>query len=71
MGSRRLRDELLAGLRRAAASTLSYLANLSGTRRVVLRRFPYSIVFFDWLDEIYIVAIARAKRHPGYWKGRV
>jgi hypothetical protein len=44
---------------------------LHGTRRVVLRRFPYFIVFFDWLDEIYIVAVTHAKRRPGYWMGRV
>jgi hypothetical protein len=28
-------------------------------------------VFFDWQDEIDIVAVAHAKRRPGYWKRRV
>ena len=62
--------DLLAGFKRAAASPLSYPPYLHGTRRLVLRRFPYFIVFFDWQDEIYIVAVAHAKRRPGYWEKR-
>ncbi len=46
-------------------------AYLHGTRRVVLQRFPFFIVFLDWQEEIYIVAVAHTKRRPGYWKGRV
>ena len=69
--ARRFRDDLLASFSHAAASPLCYPTYLHGTRRVVLRRFPYFIVFFDWQDEIYIVAVAHAKRRPGYWKERV
>ena len=69
--ARRFRDDLLAAFSAAAESPLRYPAYLHGTRRVVLRRFPYFIVFFDWHDEVYIVAVAHAKRRPGYWKRRV
>ena len=69
--ARRFADDLLAGFSSAAASPLRYPTYLHGTRRVLLRRFPYFIVFFDWQDEIYIVAVAHAKRRPGYWKGRM
>jgi plasmid stabilization system protein ParE len=69
--ARRFRDDLLAGFSSAAESPLRYPAYLHGTRRVVLQRFPYFIVFFDWQDEVYIVAVAHAKRRPGYWKKRV
>ena len=68
---RRFADDLLTGFSSAAASPLSYPAYLHGTRRVVLQRFPYFIVFFDWQDEVYIVAVAHAKMRPGYWKERV
>ena len=33
-------------------------------------RFPFQIVFRHEIDRIYIVAIAHAKRRPGYWRGR-
>jgi len=69
--ARRFRDELLAGFSSAAAFPLRYPSYLHGTRRVLLKKFPYFIVFFDWQDEIYVVAIAHAKRRPGYWKKRV
>jgi len=61
---------LLAGFVSAATTPLLYPPYLHGTRRVLLKRFPYFIVFFDWQDEIYIVAVAHAKRRPGYWKRR-
>jgi plasmid stabilization system protein ParE len=69
--ARRFADDLLAGFSRAAASPLRFPIYLHGTRRVVLRRFPYFIVFLDWQDEVHIVAVAHAKRRPGYWKKRV
>ena len=68
--ARRFQDELLGGFSHAAASPLRYPSYLHGTRRVVLKKFPYFIVFFDWQDEVYVVAVAHAKRRPGYWKGR-
>ena len=37
----------------------------------MVKRFPYFIVFFDWQYEIYVVAVAHAKRRPDYWKRRV
>lgn len=69
--ARKFADDLLASFSSAAASPLRYPTYSHGARRVVLKRFPYFIVFFDWQDEVYIVAIAHAKRQPGYWKGRV
>ena len=44
---------------------------LYGTRRVVMQRFPFSIVYLDDLDLITIFAVAHAKRKPGYWKERL
>jgi toxin ParE1/3/4 len=39
-------------------------------RRYVLRRFPFVIFFVIEEATIRIVAIAHAKRRPGYWVGR-
>ena len=44
---------------------------LYGTRRVVLQRFPFSVVYLDDPDVITIIAVAHSKRKPGYWKDRV
>jgi plasmid stabilization system protein ParE len=44
---------------------------LHGTRRFVLHRFPFSIVYLDASDVISIVAVAHNKRKPGYWKQRL
>lgn len=40
-------------------------------RRAVLAKFPYGVVFVDLAEEVRIIAIAHAKRHPGYWLDRV
>jgi toxin ParE1/3/4 len=44
---------------------------LYGTRRLVMQRFPFSIIYLDDPDLITIIAVAHAKRKPGYWKGRL
>ncbi len=41
------------------------------TRRLVMQRFPFSIVYLDELDSVIVVAVAHSKRKPGYWKDRV
>ena len=40
-------------------------------RRVLLRRFPYSVVYQAGESEIYVVAIAHQSRRPDYWNSRV
>ena len=40
------------------------------TRRLLVARFPYHIVYRLRPTEIVIVAIAHLKRRPGYWKNR-
>ena len=40
-------------------------------RRALLSRFPYGLVFFDIGHEIRVVAVAHAKRDPGYWLHRL
>ena len=42
-----------------------------GTRRALLSRFPYAIVYRDMAEDgIEIIAIAHHKRRPKYWSGR-
>jgi plasmid stabilization system protein ParE len=41
------------------------------TRRRLLDRFPYMIVYLNEADRIYILAVMHQRRRPGYWKKRV
>lgn len=43
----------------------------SGTRRLLLRHFPYSIVYLVAEEQVTIVAIAHQRRRPGYWRERL
>jgi plasmid stabilization system protein ParE len=48
-----------------------YSAYTKKTRRRILANFPYSVVFQKKDDVILVVAVAHAKRRPGYWRGRI
>ena len=41
------------------------------TRRVLLDRFPYGVVYRTLADRVMVVAFAHLKRRPGYWSGRL
>jgi len=36
-------------------------------RRVLVRRFPYSVVYLEKGGRLWVVAVAHAKRKPFYW----
>jgi hypothetical protein len=40
-------------------------------RRCNLERFPFTVVFECRDDEVVVLAIAHAKRRPGYWRRRM
>lgn len=42
-----------------------------GTRRYPLRRFPYLVVYQATAERITVLAVAHAKRRPGFWKSRL
>jgi plasmid stabilization system protein ParE len=62
--------ELAAAVDRIAESPLRWRRHLHGTRRVVLRRFPYLVVYRVDADRVLIVAVAHGHRRPGFWRGR-
>lgn len=39
-------------------------------RRATISRFPYNVVYAVLPAETLVVAVAHAKRRPGYWKDR-
>lgn len=40
-------------------------------RRALLPRFPYAVIFMDLGTQVRVLAVAHAKRRPGYWLDRV
>jgi plasmid stabilization system protein ParE len=41
-----------------------------GTRRYILHRFPFYLVYRETADRLEIIAVAHGRRKPGYWKNR-
>ncbi len=42
-----------------------------GTRKFVLQRFPFAVIYRETETAIQVVAIAHGHRRPGYWKKRL
>ena len=60
-------DLAVARIEEAPRSWPHYLAE---THRYLLRRFPFFVVFREVDDRVHILAVAHARRRPGYWRGR-
>jgi plasmid stabilization system protein ParE len=41
-----------------------------GTRKYLLRRFPYAVIFRVTDATIQVIAVAHGRRRPGYWRRR-
>jgi len=65
-------DNAIARLRsgRLPSSPVPGVKTTEDVRRVLLKRFPYSIVFYERADEIVIIAFAHSSRRPGFWRSR-
>ena len=62
--------EIGTSLNQIIANPQLFSSYTKSTRRRVLARFPYSIIFQEKDEMILVVAIAHAKRRPGYWRRR-
>jgi plasmid stabilization system protein ParE len=64
-------EELLPAIERVHRKPRQHTPYLYGAMRFVLNQFPFSIVYRELLQEIQIIAVAHAKRRPGYWASRL
>ena len=68
-------DELFAEIEHAFERILetpfAFPSHRRGTRRYLMRRFPYGIVYRITAAGLQVIAVAHAKRRPGYWKERL
>lgn len=56
---------------RALAFPLAGSPSVPDARRVLLKGFPFSIVYRPEADGIVVFAVAPHSRLPGYWRSRV
>ena len=56
---------------RAVAFPLAGSPYAKGTRRVLLKDFPFAIVYRPTDDGVVVFALAHQSRLPGYWQSRV
>ncbi len=69
--ARRFRDAVDSATKRIAAEAESHPVLADDIRWVRVRRFPYMLVFVrESPDSLLVLAVAHAKRRPGYWKRR-
>ena len=47
------------------------VAGTRGVKRLMLRRFPYSVIVHERETEILVIAFAHHARRPAYWRDRV
>jgi toxin ParE1/3/4 len=67
-------DRFVAEMDRAIDLVLAYPkrwpAGELNTRKFVLQRFPYALIYKEKGPTVSILAIAHGNRQPGYWEDR-
>ncbi|MCD4750399.1 MAG: type II toxin-antitoxin system RelE/ParE family toxin [Thermoanaerobaculales bacterium] len=61
-------DELEAAMVRARDNPLHYQRTHLEIRRVLLRRFPYSLFFVAEDDRVVVLAVLRQSENPAKWR---
>ena len=64
-------EELDRGIEAVTDAPERWPAHLHGTRRYLLRRFPYALVYTFEGGKVLVVAVVHGSRRPGYWRERV
>ncbi len=62
--------EIKAALELIQQSPRRWPIRKDGTRRYLIHRFPYFIVYVFHKDNVWVIAFAHCRRRPGYWSGR-
>jgi len=40
-------------------------------RRILIRRFPYHVIYIELPDRVQVLALAHQRRRPDYWHRRI
>jgi toxin ParE1/3/4 len=66
-----LQKDVDAALQKIQAAPLRWMPYSKRTRRFLIRRFSYLVIFLKLADKILIIAVAHGKRRPVYWHDRI
>lgn len=69
LGDRFMR-ELDRAMSRIRESPNTWPAYVAGTRRFLLHRFPFAVVYLYDEQTIWVYALMHLRRKPGYWRKR-
>lgn len=58
--------EIAAAVKRISLAPGRWPTHVHGTRRVLLKRYPFAAVYWESADRVLVVAIAHFRRRPGY-----
>jgi plasmid stabilization system protein ParE len=67
----RFADELNRAVSEISESPQRWSLGVHGTRRCLLRRFPFAVVYRELPSIVQVLAVAHGHRRPGYWKQRL
>ena len=62
------RAEVFSAIERIALGPLIRAADETGTRKRILQRFPYTVMYEVNQRTVTILAVAHQRRQPGYWR---
>jgi plasmid stabilization system protein ParE len=66
----RFAGEMSRAVASIAEAPQRWPAGIHGTRKFLLGRFPFAVIYRELPSIIQVLAVAHGHRRPGYWKGR-
>jgi plasmid stabilization system protein ParE len=67
---KQLTQEIDASIKLIQAFPIAWTTLEGEIRRILVRRFPFGLLYILRNDEIYILAVMNLNRNPNYWKER-
>lgn len=64
-------EEAYGAIRRAAEYPEAWTVLSRNTRRCLLNRFPYGIIFQVKCGMLFVIAVSNLHRRPAHWRGRI
>ncbi|HKR26044.1 MAG TPA: type II toxin-antitoxin system RelE/ParE family toxin [Acidobacteriaceae bacterium] len=64
-------DEIDSAINLIVQSPARWPSGKHGTRRFILQRFPFALVYRVIGAQVQVLAAAHAHRRPGYWHDRL
>lgn len=64
-------QEITAAVSRIRETPKAWPEYQRGTRRVLLHRFPFAVIYSQRVNGLFVIAVMHLKRRPGYWLSRL